>query len=54
MKTELEAKFLNVDVDKIRVKLKEVGAVLKYSERFMKRKVFDYPDKRLMKEIKFL
>lgn len=49
MKTEIEAKFLNVDVDKIRIKLKEIGAVLKYEERLMKRKVFDYPDKRLMK-----
>jgi adenylate cyclase class 2 len=49
MKTEIEAKFLNIDVDKIRNKLKEIGAVLEYPERLMKRKVFDYPDKRLMK-----
>lgn len=50
MKTEIEAKFLNIDVDKIRTKLKEVSAVLKYRERLMKRKVFDYPDERLRKE----
>jgi len=50
MKTEIEAKFLNIDVDKFRMKLKEVGAVLKYSERLMKRKVFDFPDNRLRKE----
>jgi len=50
MKTEIEAKFLNIDVDKIRVKLKEIGAVMQYPERLMKRKVFDYPDERLRKE----
>jgi adenylate cyclase class 2 len=50
MKTEIEAKFLNVDVDKIKAKLKEIGATLKYPERFMKRKVFDFPDSRLRKE----
>jgi adenylate cyclase class 2 len=49
MKTEIEAKFLNIDTDKIRARLKEVGAVLKYPERLMKRKVFDYPDQRLRK-----
>ena len=50
MKTEHEAKFLNVDVEKLGTKLKEIGAVLKYEERLMKRKVFDYPDERLKKE----
>jgi adenylate cyclase class 2 len=50
MKTEIEAKFLNVDVEKLGTKLKEIGAVLKYEERLMKRKVFDYPDERLKKE----
>ena len=50
MKTEIEAKFLNIDVEKLRTKLKEIGAVLKYEERLMKRKVFDYPDERLRKE----
>jgi len=50
MKTEIEAKFLNIDVDKFRLKLKEVGAVLKYPERLMKRKVFDFPDGKLRRE----
>ncbi len=50
MQTEIEAKFLNIESDKIRAKLKEIGAVLKYPERLMKRKVFDYPDERLKKE----
>jgi adenylate cyclase class 2 len=50
MKTEIEAKFLNIDVEKLRTKLKEIGAVLKYEERLMKRKVFDYSDERLRKE----
>jgi adenylate cyclase class 2 len=50
MNTEIEAKFLNIDVDKIRLKLKEVGAILKYEERLMKAKVFDYPDEKLKKE----
>jgi len=50
MQTELEAKFLNIDPEKIRAKLKEIGAVLKYPERFMKRKVFDFPDGKLGKE----
>lgn len=50
MKTEIEAKFLNIDSQKIRIKLKEIGAVMQYPERLMKRKVFDYPDARLYKE----
>lgn len=50
MKTEIEAKFLNINQDEIRSKLKEIGAILKYPERLMKRKVFDYPDERLRKE----
>jgi adenylate cyclase class 2 len=50
VETEIEAKFLNIDVEKIREKLRETGAVLKYPERLMKRKVFDYPDASLYKE----
>lgn len=49
MKTEIEAKFLNIDVGEIRSKLKEIEATLQYPERLMKRKVFDYPDERLRK-----
>ncbi|MEI6191071.1 MAG: CYTH domain-containing protein [bacterium] len=50
MKTEIEAKFLNINVEEIRKKLKKVGAVMQYPERLMKRKVFDYPDCKLRKE----
>lgn len=50
MKTEIEVKFLNIDSDQIRIKLKEIGATLKYPERLMKRKVYDYSDQRLRKE----
>lgn len=50
MKTEIEAKWLNIDHDAMRKKLKEVGAELAASEREMKRKNFDFPDDRLEKE----
>ena len=50
MKTEIEAKWININVKKIREKLKKIGAVLEYPERLMKRKVFDYPDARLKKD----
>jgi len=50
METELEAKFLDIDKEALRKKLKEVGAKLIYPERLMKRNVFDYPDERLEKE----
>jgi len=50
MKTEIEAKFLDVKPDEIRAKLKKIGATLEYPERLMKRKVFDYTDERLRKD----
>ncbi len=49
METEIEIKFLEVDVEKIRDKLKSAGASLVYVERLMKRGVFDYSDRRLEK-----
>jgi len=49
MKTEIEAKFLKVNVEEIRQKLQKIGAVMEYPERLMKRKIFDYPDTRLLK-----
>jgi adenylate cyclase class 2 len=49
MKTEIEAKFLDVDVGLIQTKLNGAGAKLAYNEREMKRKVFDFPDSRLEK-----
>jgi adenylate cyclase class 2 len=47
MQTEIEAKFINVDVDAIRKKLKDAGAKLIEPERLMKRHVLDFPDHRL-------
>lgn len=50
MQTEIEAKFLDVDVNQLREKLKTIGATPTYPERMMTRKVFDFPDHRLEKE----
>ena len=49
METELEAKFLDIEPDVLRAQLAKQGAALIYAERMMKRKNFDYPDKRLEK-----
>jgi adenylate cyclase class 2 len=49
MQTEIEAKWLNIDHNTMRKKLKLAGARLVNSERLMKRKVFDYEDNRLNK-----
>ncbi|HUC88673.1 MAG TPA: CYTH domain-containing protein [Candidatus Paceibacterota bacterium] len=50
MQTEIEAKFLDIDVEKTRAKLREVGAVLEYPERLMKRTTYDLKDKSLRNE----
>lgn len=47
MHTEIEAKWLNINIDDMRKCLKEAGATLITPERMMTRSVFDYPDKRL-------
>ncbi|MBI2984013.1 MAG: CYTH domain-containing protein [Candidatus Kerfeldbacteria bacterium] len=49
MKTELEAKWLDIDPRDIRTKLRAGGAALVHAEILMRRKNFDYPDKRLEK-----
>ncbi len=49
MYIELEAKFLDIDTEKLRETLKKSGAKLIHEERLMKRKNFDYPDSRLEK-----
>lgn len=49
MQTEVEAKFPDINPVSFREKLKEVGAILVYPEVFMRRRNFDYPDKRLEK-----
>lgn len=50
MNTELEIKFLDIDKNDLRKKLKDIGADLVNGERLMRRKVFDYLDRRLEKE----
>lgn len=47
MKPEIEAKFLGVDFDAVRVKLRAAGATCVYEMRFMRRKNFDYADRSL-------
>lgn len=49
METEIEAKWLRIDVAVFRKTLGKAGAVLRQSERLMVRKVYDFPDKRLEK-----
>lgn len=49
MKTEFEAKFPDIDADALRVALKGKGAHLELPEVLMRRKNFDYPDRRLEK-----
>ena len=42
MKNEIEATFLSVNKDSVRIKLKEVGFVLKTPAYLMRRKTFDF------------
>ena len=49
METEIEAKFPDIDVDALRLALKEKGAVLEHPEVSMRRINYDYPDRRLEK-----
>lgn len=50
METEIEAKFPQIDAEKLRLKLKEIGAVLVYPEVAMRRKTFDLPSATLYKK----
>ncbi len=50
---EIEAKFLDIDVNKIQEKLKEFGAV-KIGEFLQKWATFDYPDWRLDKDLSWI
>lgn len=54
MKTEIEVKFLNVDFDDIRTKLKSLGAVCEQPMRLMKRAIIDTPDQALRKKIGYI
>lgn len=47
MKPEIEAKFLGVNHEDIRNKLREIGAVRTKPMRLMKRAILDFPDRRL-------
>lgn len=47
MKPEIEAKFINVNHDDLRAKLKVLGAECVQPRRLMKRKNYDFRDKRL-------
>jgi adenylate cyclase class 2 len=47
MDVEIEAKFLDVDLNEFRKKLQAAGATLVQPERLMKRAIYDYADKRL-------
>lgn len=49
MQTEIEAKFLGVDTEELRGKMCNLGAKLVHPERLMRRKNFDFPDRRLEK-----
>ncbi len=50
MKPEIEAKFLDVDHDALRARLKEIGAECVQPMRLMKRKGYDFPGDRLRNE----
>ena len=47
MKTEIEAKFLNLSHDVVREKLRKIGAACVAPMRLMRRAIIDYPDRRL-------
>ncbi len=49
MHTEIEAKFLDIDVESLRSLLRTLGADPVYSERLMKRKTYDDQDGRMYK-----
>lgn len=49
MQTEIEAKWLRIDINKMREKLESVGAVCVQTERTMQRKNFDYSEHTLEK-----
>lgn len=50
MKPEIEVKFLDADHNELRRKLEALGATCEKPMRLMKRKNYDFPDKRLDRE----
>lgn len=47
MQPEIEGKFTDIDVEAVRLKLNHVGAKLVTPERLLRRRTFDFADKRL-------
>ena len=54
MKTEIEAKFLDINMVNLRKRLSAMGAVLMYSENLTRQEVFDFPDFALDKNASWL
>jgi adenylate cyclase class 2 len=54
MKTEIEAKFLDIDKEVIREHLAQLGATLVYPEGTTRQKVFDFPDFKLDQQASWL
>lgn len=52
MNYEIEAKFLNIDIEEIRTKLTQAGGSCLKPTRLMRRAMFDYPDGRFQKSVK--
>lgn len=50
MQTEIEVKFLDVNHDDVRKKLKALGATLEQPMRLMRRAMFDFEDNRMQKD----
>jgi len=50
MQAEIEVRFLHVDYDDLRQKLRKAGARQEHAMKAMKRVIIDYPDQRLQQE----
>ncbi|MEX0934881.1 MAG: CYTH domain-containing protein [Candidatus Paceibacterota bacterium] len=46
METELEAQFIDIDQDKVRSKLRDIGATLVHEERMTRAKIYEHPTKK--------
>jgi adenylate cyclase class 2 len=54
MQAEIEAKFLDINIEAIRAQLQKLGATLVHPESLTRSKVFDFPDFRLDKDYSWL
>lgn len=54
MKTEIEAKFLDIDPAGVREKLRNLGASMVFPEHITRQKIFDFPDFRLDNDFSWL